>query len=270
MKKIHLERVRHGELKRCTAVDMHVHSNHSHDSITRVDALVKRAKKLGITFALTDHDQISGCEEISRRFPDFFFIPGIEVRSDLGFHTLLYFHTLADLQDYYKRHVEPYKKKHNYPSAHDQIRWAKKYGAISSMAHPFAPGMTAIMTHRKKIERALLRAYDCVEVIQGSNIPGRNHPAIDLAHELGSGITAGSDAHLAIEMGETVTIAEGELSVSEFLHALRYKQVLVRGKARWSVTIGVSHALKTMGPLRQSSYYAMRAKEKVSRMLRKR
>lgn len=262
---IEIEKIDLQKMSAFTCVDMHFHSNHSHDSFTPVDKIVARAKKLGITFALTDHDVISGCEEIAKKYPDFAFIPGIEVRCDRGFHTLIYFYSLKDLQDYYKKYVESYKKNHNYPSAEKQIGWAKQYGAVCSAAHPFAPGMTAICSpqHKPFVTKMLLRSYDAMEVIQGGNIPSRNFLAIDLAEELKSGITGGSDGHILSELGQAVTYVSKKVSMKEFLDTIKKKKNRVRGSAQLGLRMGISTALKIKGPIVQRSYYIMRAKEAV-------
>lgn len=39
-------------------LDLHTHSNFSHDSITKPETIIKKSKQLGITFAITDHNTI--------------------------------------------------------------------------------------------------------------------------------------------------------------------------------------------------------------------
>ncbi len=65
--------------------DLHVHSNNS-DGSDSVENLVKEIKKANIEiFALTDHDTIAGCIEITKYIPkNIKFIPSIELTCQTG------------------------------------------------------------------------------------------------------------------------------------------------------------------------------------------
>lgn len=65
-------------------VDLHVHSNYSDGSDT-VEELAKNLLRNGIKiFALTDHDTVDGCREITKFLDnDITFIPSIELTCDL-------------------------------------------------------------------------------------------------------------------------------------------------------------------------------------------
>lgn len=65
--------------------DLHVHSNNS-DGSDSVENLVKEIKKANIKiFALTDHDTIAGCIEITKYIPENIkFIPSIELTCQTG------------------------------------------------------------------------------------------------------------------------------------------------------------------------------------------
>ena len=65
--------------------DLHVHSNNS-DGSDRVENLVKEIKKANLEiFALTDHDTIAGCIEITKYIPENIkFIPSIELTCQTG------------------------------------------------------------------------------------------------------------------------------------------------------------------------------------------
>lgn len=65
--------------------DLHVHSNNS-DGSDSVENLVKEIKKANIEiFALTDHDTIAGCIEITKYIPENIkFIPSIELTCQTG------------------------------------------------------------------------------------------------------------------------------------------------------------------------------------------
>lgn len=65
--------------------DLHVHSNNS-DGSDSVENLVKEIKKASLEiFALTDHDTIAGCIEITKYIPENIkFIPSIELTCQTG------------------------------------------------------------------------------------------------------------------------------------------------------------------------------------------
>ena len=47
-----------------TIMDMHYHTKYSADSIASPSLIVKKAKKLGIGVAVTDHNTIKGAQEM--------------------------------------------------------------------------------------------------------------------------------------------------------------------------------------------------------------
>ena len=72
---------------RSVAVDFHVHTKYSFDSVTPPKLAIEMARRRGLDgIAVTDHDTIAGaiaaCE--ANRYDDFLVIPGIEVKSDRG------------------------------------------------------------------------------------------------------------------------------------------------------------------------------------------
>ena len=69
------------------AIDFHIHTSHSFDSLTPPGVVVEIAKRRGLNgIAVTDHDTIGGALAAvsANKDPDFLVIPGIEVKSDLG------------------------------------------------------------------------------------------------------------------------------------------------------------------------------------------
>lgn len=69
------------------AIDFHVHTSYSFDSLTPPKLVIEAARRRGLAgIAVTDHDTIAGAVATSdaNRHNDFLVIPGIEVKSDLG------------------------------------------------------------------------------------------------------------------------------------------------------------------------------------------
>ena len=83
------------------AVDMHVHTEHS-DGLIRVRDALEHGRRIGASFAVTDHNAVSGAVAAVREaLPGQLVVPGIEVSASEGPHLLLYFHTVDDLVDYH-------------------------------------------------------------------------------------------------------------------------------------------------------------------------
>lgn len=73
--------------KNMFAVDFHVHTKYSFDSLTPPKLAIEVARRRGLSaIAVTDHDTIAGAVATmeANRYNDFHVIPGIEVKSDLG------------------------------------------------------------------------------------------------------------------------------------------------------------------------------------------
>ena len=73
--------------------DLHIHSNFS-DGSDNINELYENIKTSGLkVFALTDHDTVAGCEEMSRLVDnDIKFIPSVELTCKADFvkcHTIL-------------------------------------------------------------------------------------------------------------------------------------------------------------------------------------
>src|SRR5206468_9667085 len=63
-------------------VDLHMHTNHSHDCATSVDKLLETAKARGLgAIAVTDHNEISGALEAAARADGIKVIVGEEVKT---------------------------------------------------------------------------------------------------------------------------------------------------------------------------------------------
>ena len=119
-------------------VDLHFHTRHS-DSPTRVRDALKLAARQGIGLAITDHNQASGVVEARRQGIRVPLVPGIEVSANDGPHLLFYFYSVADLLDFYRRHIE--KNRRNGPftairlDTPDILDRREDYSCIAVEAH---------------------------------------------------------------------------------------------------------------------------------------
>ncbi|MBI0582597.1 MAG: histidinol phosphatase [Methanomassiliicoccus sp.] len=196
-----------------TAVDMHFHTNHS-DSTTTVAGALRRAKRLGIGVAITDHNTISGSEEALRSGSGVFVVPGIEVSAADGPHILLYFYDLDSMREYYELHVKPFKRSSPYLAIRQDtweiVRRSMGYDCIRVAAHPygyllFNKGLQkCIEAHY--LEQEILEHFDGVEVMCGGMTRTLNDRAASLSERFLKGRTGGTDGHLLHDLGNVVTV----------------------------------------------------------------
>jgi predicted metal-dependent phosphoesterase TrpH len=216
-----------------TLVDMHFHTRYS-DAVTSVPQALKKAKKLGIGLAITDHNEIQGAVLASQQ-KEVFIIPGMEITCKEGMHVLIYFSTIREYIQFFERWVKPFRTHHKNSFTIIPIevllKEAKKTNCVISMAHPYALGWTGIMSrrHKKVVTPKILSKFDAVEVLCGSSMKEWNKKSQLLGITLNKSITGGSDAHTLREMGHIVTYAKAK-NAREFLDAIRKKQTCVIGR----------------------------------------
>jgi hypothetical protein len=219
-------------------VDLHFHTRHS-DSPTRVRDALKLAARQGIGLAITDHNQASGVVEARRQGIRVPLVPGIEVSANDGPHLLFYFYSVADLLDFYRRHIE--KNRRNSPftairlDTPDILDRREDYSCIAVEAHPCGYAFLNRGVERcvagRCIGEEVFSRLDALEVICGGMARSHNLKAarLALAHDLGR--TGGTDGHLLHELGGVVTCAEAE-TVDELLDAIRKRETVVIGRER--------------------------------------
>jgi predicted metal-dependent phosphoesterase TrpH len=199
-------------------LDLHVHSQHSPDSLLTLDTIASRLADVGLNgFALTDHNTLDGHAELARlhdRFPQFVFVPGVEV-STLEGHLLVYGVSIPPPS--------------RMPVA-DTIEWVRDRGGVGVLAHPFR---LAHGVGRAVAERVCVTG---VETVNGHNSPGANRRAAEVAARRHLGATGGSDAHRTSDLGRAYTeFPEGTTRVEEVLEAIRKGTTSAGGR---SLTFG--------------------------------
>ena len=113
-------------------IDMHVHSEASKDCSVSLQDILKRAKKLGIGVAITDHDEIDSAIDGIKNNLDVLVIPGIEVSAKNRRHVLFYFYDKKELIRFYNNEV---KNKFLSKTAEELINLKDKYKCIDDLAH---------------------------------------------------------------------------------------------------------------------------------------
>lgn len=216
-------------------LDMHVHTTHSDASI-KIPALIAKARKKGIGFAITDHNTITGVVEAYKikRKTDII-IPGMELHSKEGPHFLLYFEELSELKRFHEKHVEPNIGADPFSRTKLTIKKiiniAEKEKCVLAAAHPSAKMWANLEKAMKKnkIDPKKLKRIDAAEALSGQMTKKENNKALILCERYNLGKVGGSDAHLISEFGKIITIAQAG-NIEEFLQCIKHKETLVVGK----------------------------------------
>ncbi|MBW2997588.1 PHP domain-containing protein [Candidatus Woesearchaeota archaeon] len=206
-------------------VDMHVHTNVS-DGTCSPNAVVQRAKELGIGVAISDHDKILGSVKSYDNEYNVPVIPSIEVEANTGEHFLYYFGTPEELKVFYKDEI---KGRECRRSVFELLDLKKRYNCLVSWAHPAGAPPNTWFSWRKKKITFNLKKIDCLELLNG--LAGVQHlekvASWIMKHR--KAFTGGSDAHEKAQIGRVVTYAKAK-NIQEFLEKVRKKQARVIGE----------------------------------------
>jgi hypothetical protein len=188
------------------ALDLHVHSAYSKDSIATLPDLIEAVRRRGLSgLALTDHNSIEGALRL-RETALFPVIVGEEIMTQEGEIIGLF------LERAIPRRLSP----------KDTVAAIREQGGLVYLPHPMDCARRAVLCAAGIAE--IIADVDIVEVMNARVVLGRdNQRARQLAdaHKLPCG--AGSDAHTAGEVGAAyVLIPECDLADPRaFLHAIR-------------------------------------------------
>ncbi|MFX0198688.1 MAG: CehA/McbA family metallohydrolase [Candidatus Hodarchaeota archaeon] len=196
-------------------IDMHVHTCYSSDAFSTLREVIVYSKKKGLDgVAITDHDTLDGAQKLQGN--DLIVIPGIEV-------TTLHGHVLA------------LNVSHSIPSKLDineTIKRIHEAGGIAVAAHPTA--------FCKTISYLSKASYDGIEVINSAAIlfPLLTYVNKKLATRLDLPQTAGSDSHLAPEIGSAYTIVKAEPHIDGIIQAITEgKTIPIGNPIPWRIRI---------------------------------
>ncbi|MBR9675478.1 PHP domain-containing protein [Candidatus Woesearchaeota archaeon] len=255
--KINPRKIKGLKEKRYTAFDMHYHTKYSDGSKT-ISEIVRKARKLGIGVAITDHNEIKGALEIAK-YDDVPSIPGIEVSTKEGIHVLLYFFDTSELSAFYNHIILPVKKSNfvvNLPLK-DLLDFAKDFKAVICAAHPHSVAWMGVCdgAHKKIVDKKLLSSFDLIEVMNGENLSHYNQKALKLSEELKKPIVGGSDGHSLGELGGVLTYVKEEVSPNEFLNKIKRNEGFVIGKESNIISKAVCHSKKITVPIKNPISY---------------
>lgn len=167
-------------------VDLHIHSMHSPDSLSRPDRIVKRATRVGLSaIAVTDHDTWEGYRAtLLEARGAIVIVPGAELKTAKGDLLALF--------------VEEEIRTRDWREAIDLIR---SQGGMAVVPHPSAS---------RNLSADDIRLADALEAFNAKCGRDGNMKAMGLCRELGMPGLASSDAHCVAAIGN------GRTSVPDF------------------------------------------------------
>ncbi len=160
--------------------------------------------------AITDHNTIAGAIALSRMAPDLVIV-GEEIKTDVG-EIIAYF-----LKEEVPRGLP----------VREAIARVRQQGGVVGISHPLdrcrreAMGLTHLLSIIEQVD--MLEAFNA-----RTTFPSDNHRTLELAREHGLPATAGSDAHIAWEIGHAYVEMPAFSNKDEFLHSLAQGQIVGR------------------------------------------
>jgi len=180
--------------------DLHVHSEYSFDSKSRLKKILKKAreKKLDI-IAITDHEEMEGAKKLSEMSKDVMIVCGEEIDTEYGDIIGLFLNKKIETRKF-----------------SDVISEIKKQKGVVLIPHPALHHI---------LSDDVLRKADLIEGFNSRTGKEDNEMAMRLAKDVKKPAIAGSDAHFIFEIGNGVTIIN---SSSEDIEEI--KKALLEGK----------------------------------------
>ncbi len=172
--------------------DLHIHTSYSPDGSLSPENVVRIAKSRGLRgIAITDHNTIKGGIEAKQYETDSFtVIVGSEIKTERG--DLIGLFLTKEVQS------------RDMQGASAEIR---AQGGLVVIPHPFDIFRASAIN--PTVEDA--RIIDAIEVFNSRCLLSKcNRRALELAREIGSGITAGSDAHYSREIGTAGVVIDSD------------------------------------------------------------
>jgi predicted metal-dependent phosphoesterase TrpH len=189
-------------------LDLHTHTRWSFDGSMDPVQLVRVARARGLDgIAVTDHDEIEGALEARRAAGgDLLVIVGEEVGTDAGDILGLFLRERVRTRD-----------------PLEAVRAIHEQGGLAVLAHPF--------TKNVSVDERVARAVDACEGFNARH--SRGEPAdervVAFARAYGLALTAGSDAHVARDVGRGRTVVPAA-SLEEARELIRRGHTVLWGR----------------------------------------
>ena len=193
-------------------VDLHMHTDHSHDCATPVDVLLESAKAAGLgAIAVTDHNEISGALEAAERANGIKVIVAEEVKT-------------ADQGEVIGLFIK--EKIARGMSLEETIAEIRRQGGLVYVPHPF-DRMHAVPDYEHMLD--IVEQIDAIEVFNPRvAISSFNEEAARFAAKYRIVAGAGSDSHVAQGLGSVKIKMRDFDGPEEFLESLREADIIRR------------------------------------------
>jgi glycosyltransferase involved in cell wall biosynthesis len=198
--------------RRLIDVDLHMHTDHSHDCATPVDVLLATARERGLgAIAVTDHNEISGALEARAKADGVKVIVAEEVKTDHQGEVIGLF-----IEEKIPKGL----------SLQETIAEIKRQGGLVYVPHPFD------RLHSVPDYEHLLDVLDDVDAIEVFNpriaFKPFNEEAVRFAAKYRIVAGAGSDSHVAAGLGSVRIRMRDFDGPEEFLESLREADIITR------------------------------------------
>lgn len=183
-------------------VDLHLHSNFSHDGQNSLQELIQRATECGLDrIGLTDHNVVEGALELARIAPDLAIV-GEEAKTLEGEVIGLF---ITD-------RVVPFM------TPEDALDAIHEMGGLTYVPHPLDRHRAHF--HPERVVE-LANRIDIIETYNPWCDAAANAAASRLAADLGKVAATGSDSHSVRELGRSWMEIDGYSDPLDFLQKLR-------------------------------------------------
>jgi predicted metal-dependent phosphoesterase TrpH/glycosyltransferase involved in cell wall biosynthesis len=193
-------------------VDLHMHTDHSHDCATPVDVLLDSAKAAGLgAIAVTDHNEISGALEAAERADGIKVIVAEEVKT-------------ADQGEVIGLFIK--EKIARGMTLDETIAEIRRQGGLVYVPHPF-DRMHSVPDYEHMLD--IVEQIDAIEVFNPRvAISSFNEEAARFAAKYRIVAGAGSDSHVAQGLGSVKIKMRDFDGPEEFLESLREADIIRR------------------------------------------
>lgn len=214
--------------------DLHVHTKYSYDGSLEPCSIIKLAYSRGLSgIAITDHNTIVGALKTKKISKHLIIIVGSEIKTSRGEVIGLFLNDDVRGGDF-----------------HEVVDQVRSQDGLLIIPHPFDALRKSSMFPSSSDSKYI----NGVEVFNSRCIFQRyNETALKYAELHGLAITAGSDAHLASEIGLSGIIAE-VMDEEELRKAILRRVVKVFGSRSSILNHGITKAVRLWRRLRGSVY----------------
>ncbi len=193
-------------------LDLHVHSNYSHDGQSSLEELIAGARGCALDrIALTDHNTVEGALELARIAPELAIV-GEEAKTREGEVIGLFIDA----------RLPPYMR------PEELMDLVHEMGGLTYIPHAFDRHRAHFRAER------IIELADRIDIIEVYNPwcdAAANVAAADMAADLGKVTATGSDAHAALELGRSWMEMDGYSGVADFLDKLRSARHVVTSRS---------------------------------------